>query len=81
MDDEKKGKDKWRIKRVVLGEVKMRITRRVFLTLGWIMMGALTYVLLFFSDSEKIIPTVVLVSLFILLSLEYIREGFHKKKP
>jgi len=81
MDDEKKGKDKWRMKRVVLGEIKMRITRRVFLTLGWIMMGALTYVLLFFSDSEKTIPTVVLVSLFILLSLEYIREGFHKKKP
>jgi len=77
----KKGKDKWGIKRVILGEIKMRMTRGVFLTLGWVIMGALAYVWLFLSDSEKTIPTVALVLLFILLSLEYIREGFSQKKP
>ena len=81
MGDKEKRKDKWGIKRVILGEIKMRITRGVFLTLGWVIMGALAYVWLFFSDSEKTIPTVALVSLFILLSLEYIREGFSQKKP
>jgi len=58
----------------------MRITRGVF-QISALIMGALAYVWLFLSESEKTIPTVALVSLFILLSLEYIREGFSQKKP
>jgi hypothetical protein len=81
MDDKEKRRNKWGIKKVILGEIKMRITRGVFQTLGWVIMGTLAYVWLFLSESEKTIPTVALVSLFILLSLEYVREGFSQKKP
>lgn len=56
------------------------MSRGVFQTSAMLIMGALVYVWLFFSESERTIPTVVLVSLFILLSLEYIREGFSQKK-
>jgi len=79
-DCEEKGKDKWGIKGVILGEIKMHMSRGVFQTLAMIILGTLVYVWFFFSESEKTIPIVVLVSLFILLSLEYIREGFSQKK-
>jgi len=58
----------------------MHLSRGVFQTCAMIIMGVLVYVWLFFSEPERTILTAVLVSLFILLSLEYIREGFTKKK-
>ncbi|TET20702.1 hypothetical protein E3J74_01915 [Candidatus Bathyarchaeota archaeon] len=80
MDDKEKRRDKWGIKRVILGEIKMRIARGVFLTLGWVIMGALAYVWLFTEGSDRTILIVVLVSLFIILSVEYVREGFAQRK-
>jgi MFS superfamily sulfate permease-like transporter len=59
----------------------MRITRDIFQISALVIMGLIVYVWLFIEESEKTIPTVVLVSLFILLSVEYIREGLSQKKP
>lgn len=59
----------------------MHLSRGVFQICAMIIMGVLVYVWLFFSEPERTILTAVLVSLFILLSLGYIREGFTKKKP
>jgi len=59
----------------------MRITRDIFQISALVIMGLIVYVWLFIEESEKTIPTVVLVSLFILLSVEYIREGLFQKKP
>ena len=58
----------------------MHMSRDVFQILAMVILGTLVYIWFFFSESEKTIPIVVLISLFILLSLEYIREGFSKKK-
>ena len=43
-------------------------------------MGAIVYVWFFIEESERTIPIIILVSLFVLLSLEYVREGFSQKK-
>jgi len=68
-------------KRVIWRDIKMRITRDIFQISALVIMGLIVYVWLFIEESEKTIPTVVLVSLFILLSVEYIREGLFQKKP
>jgi len=67
-------------KRVNGRDMKMRITRGIFQISALVIMGLIVYVWLFIEESEKTIPTVVLVSLFILLSVEYIREGLPQKK-
>lgn len=60
----------------------MYMSRGVFQTLGMLIIGAIATVWLFVEDPGKIMPTVILASLFIILSLEYIREGISKKgKP
>ena len=58
---------------------KMRIPRGVFQILGTAIMVAIAYVWLFI-ETERTILIVVLVSFFVLLSLEYIREGFSQVK-
>ena len=58
---------------------KMRIPRGVFQILGTVIMAAIAYVWLFI-ETERTMLIVILVSLFVLLSLEYIREGYSQKK-
>jgi hypothetical protein len=59
----------------------MHMSRGIFQTLAVLIIGAIAYVWLFVEGLEKTISIVFLVSLFILLSSEYIREGFSQKKP
>lgn len=58
---------------------KMRIPRGVFQILGTVIMVAIAYVWLFI-ETERTMLIIILVSLVVLLSLEYIREGFSQVK-
>jgi len=56
------------------------IPRPLFLTLGSLMMVAIGYVLFYIGEPDKTTLIIFLASLFILLSVEYLREGFEQKK-
>ena len=58
----------------------MQITRGIFQALATAILGAIVYVWFFIEESLRTMPLIVLVSLFVLLSLEYVREGFSQKK-
>ena len=58
----------------------MYISRGVFQALAGILMGAIVCVWVFFEDSARTISIIILVFFFVLLSLEYVREGFSQKK-
>lgn len=58
----------------------MRLSRGIFQTLAGLIFGAIVYVWVFFEESERTISIAILVLLFVLLSLEYIREGFSHTK-
>ena len=57
----------------------MQISRGVFQTLAMIILGAIVYIWLFI-ETEKTILIAILVSFFVILSVEYIREGISQKK-
>lgn len=59
----------------------MKLSWGIFQVLALVLLGGIVYVWFFFEDDERTLPIILLVSLFILLSLEYIREGLSPKKP
>lgn len=58
----------------------MYMTRGIFQTLAGVIFAAIVYFWIFLEESQRTIPIFVLVLLFILLSVEYVREGFSHKK-
>ncbi len=58
----------------------MHIGRSVFQAVAGLLMAAIVGVWVFLEDSARIISIVILVSFFLLLSLEYVREGFSQEK-
>lgn len=58
----------------------MYIGRSVFQALAGILMGAIVGVWVFLEDSARIISIVILALFFVILSLEYVREGFSERK-
>ena len=58
----------------------MQITRGIFQAIATIIMAAIAYVWFFIEETERPIPIVILASLLVLLSFEYVREGFSQKK-
>jgi asparagine N-glycosylation enzyme membrane subunit Stt3 len=58
----------------------MYISRGVFQALAGLLMGAIVCVWVFLEDSARIISIVILVLFFVILSLEYVREGFSERR-
>ncbi|UCE43407.1 MAG: hypothetical protein JSV57_03305 [Candidatus Bathyarchaeota archaeon] len=58
----------------------MQISRALFQTLATAILGAIAYVWFFVEEALRPILMVILISLFVLLSVEYVREGFSQKK-
>jgi len=58
----------------------LHITRGLFRILATVIFGAIAYVWFLVEETQRTIPLILLVSLFVLLSLEYVREGFSQKK-
>jgi hypothetical protein len=56
--------------------MEMYMTRSVFQTLAMLILGGIVYVWLFLEESARTIPIVILILLFVLLSLYYLREGY-----
>lgn len=59
----------------------MKLSWGTFQALALALLGAIAFVWFFIEDDERTLPIILLVSLFVLLSLEYIREGLSPKKP
>ncbi len=58
----------------------MYISRGIFQVLSYIIFGAIVWIWFFVEESERTIPIVFLVLLFIALSFEYLRQGYSIKK-
>jgi len=58
----------------------LHITRDLFQILATAILGAIACVWFLVEEPQRTIPLIILVSLFVLLSLEYVREGFSQKK-
>ena len=58
----------------------MHMSRDVFQTLAMVILGAIVCVWFSTEGSDRTMLIVVLVLLFIILSVEYVREGFAQRK-
>ena len=68
------------ISRLLKREYTMVIPRALFLTLGSLMMVAIGYVWFYIEQPTKTTLIIFLALFFILLSVEYLREGLEQKK-
>ncbi len=58
----------------------MHITRDIFQPVAMAILVAIVLIWFFIEESERTIPIILLISLFVLLSFEYVREGVSQKK-
>lgn len=58
----------------------MYISRGIFQAVSYIIFGAIVWIWFFVEETERIVPIVFLVLLFIVLSFEYLRQGYSTKK-
>jgi len=58
----------------------MQITRGIFQAFAMAILSAIVYIWFFIEETQRTLPIVFLVSLLVLLSVEYVREGFSQKK-